>query len=281
MTWTVSSSPTEFHTGAGQFLAAHRAENTVLLTLAHRLGRDGLHVFGPQPPRFGWWRAEGAESVGAAFLWTPPFPLRLGRMPVTAAGELATVLHGQGERPSGVGGAKAAVAAFTEVWQRLTGAATEVEVEERLYRLGELTPPTPAGPVRPARPAEHGLLTRWSEAFFTEVGVPPVPDIPGVIAGRIADGTLHVREDGGRPVSMAGVSPVLAGMSRIGPVYTPPELRGRGYAGGVVAAGCARAVAAGAVEVLLYTDLANPTSNSLYQRLGFRAVEDCVVLKFT
>lgn len=70
-------------------------------------------------------------------------------------------------------------------------------------------------------------------------------------------------------------------MSRIGPVYTPTDQRGRGYASAVTAAASAHALAQGAAEVLLYTDLANPTSNSIYQQIGYRPVEDCLTLDFT
>ena len=71
------------------------------------------------------------------------------------------------------------------------------------------------------------------------------------------------------------------GMVRIGPVYTPPERRGRGYASAATAALSQRLLDAGAEEVLLYTDLANPVSNSIYQRIGYRPVEDRVVLAFS
>ncbi|MFJ9947772.1 GNAT family N-acetyltransferase [Kitasatospora sp. NPDC091207] len=102
--------------------------------------------------------------------------------------------------------------------------------------------------------------------------------MPAAVDERTADGRLHLWEDGGTPVAMAGNSPVIAGMSRIGPVYTPGERRGRGYASGVTAAATAHALAQGATEVLLYTDLANPTSNSIYQQLGYRPVEDCLTV---
>ena len=73
----------------------------------------------------------------------------------------------------------------------------------------------------------------------------------------------------------------VAGQVRIGPVYTPPGRRGRGFGGAVTAAVSQAARDAGVAEVLLYTDLANPTSNAVYQRLGYRPVEDRVVLSFT
>jgi predicted GNAT family acetyltransferase len=81
-------------------------------------------------------------------------------------------------------------------------------------------------------------------------------------------------------VSMAGLTRQVAGTIRVGPVYTPPGLRRRGYAGAVTAAVSRAALDAGADEVLLFTDLANPTSNSLYQRLGFQPVEDRVLMSF-
>ncbi len=69
-------------------------------------------------------------------------------------------------------------------------------------------------------------------------------------------------------------------MVRVSLVYTPPELRGRGYAGAVTAAASQQALRAGAQELLLYTDLANPVSNSVYQRIGYRPVEHELSLAF-
>jgi predicted GNAT family acetyltransferase len=84
----------------------------------------------------------------------------------------------------------------------------------------------------------------------------------------------------GTPVSMASVTPEVAGQVRVGPVYTPAPLRGHGYAGAATAEVSRAALDAGAKEVLLFTDLANPTSNGLYQRLGYRPVADFAVHEF-
>jgi FR47-like protein len=86
---------------------------------------------------------------------------------------------------------------------------------------------------------------------------------------------------GGRPVAIACSTVQVAGMVRIGPVYTPPERRGRGYASAATAALSRRVLEAGAEEVLLHTDLANPVSNSIYQRIGYRSVEDRIALAFS
>ncbi|MFG3505834.1 GNAT family N-acetyltransferase [Streptomyces sp. NPDC047821] len=80
---------------------------------------------------------------------------------------------------------------------------------------------------------------------------------------------------------MAAHSPVVAGQARVAPVYTPPALRGRGYAGAVTAAVSRAARDAGARQVLLFADVANPTSTALYQRIGYRPVADHVDIAFT
>ncbi|MFF3732043.1 GNAT family N-acetyltransferase [Streptomyces sp. NPDC002476] len=95
---------------------------------------------------------------------------------------------------------------------------------------------------------------------------------------RTASGGLTLWEDGGVPVSMAGVSPRIAGMVRIAAVCTPPEHGRRGYASAVTARASRAARKAGAAEVLLFTDLANPTSNGVYRRIGYRPVSDRLLL---
>ncbi|WP_030273627.1 GNAT family N-acetyltransferase [Streptomyces sp. NRRL B-24484] len=285
MTWTLTNDPDALRAEAGDFLAAHPAENTVLLTLLDRIARRGLHAFGEQDPVFGHWRAAPDGPVEGVFAQTPPFPVRLGRMPARAAAALAPALHGRGGEVAGVAGERAAAAAFAEAWPPVAEGTVRAgtAVDERLYRLAGLEDPAPvpAGTARPARPADRDRLVEWSAAFLAEIGETNPVDHGAYIDGRLADGSLHVWEDGGRPVSFAGASPVIAGMSRIGPVFTPVALRGRGYASGVVAAASAQALADGAAEVLLYTDLANPVSNSIYQKLGYRPVADHVTFEFT
>ncbi|WP_316526545.1 GNAT family N-acetyltransferase [Kitasatospora brasiliensis] len=283
MTWTFSTSLDEFQGRAGAFLAARPAENTVLLTIAHRLAESGLTVFG-EPPVFGWWRAEEGGPVAGAFLQTPPFDPRLSFMPPAAAAELALELAAAGPEfttVTGVGGEVEAVRAFAGAWAAATGSVQSVRADERLYRLGELTDPPrpPAGRHRLAGPADRELAIRWYEEFLVEAKV-ELPGVPRAVDERIAIGGLHLWEVEGRPVALAGSSPIIVGMSRIGPVYTPVESRGRGYGTAVTAATSAHLLARGATEVLLYTDLANPTSNSIYQQIGYLPVEDSLEVDF-
>ncbi|MFF4344133.1 GNAT family N-acetyltransferase [Kitasatospora sp. NPDC001540] len=282
MGWTLTTSLDEFRTAAGPFLAAHPAENTVLLTIVDRIDRDGPQVYGEAPPRYGWWREPDGAVTGVT-LRTPPYGQRLGRMTAAAAEALARLLADGGQRPDDAGGGRAEVFAFARELERLTGRGWTVATNERLYRLGELTPPPapPAGRARLAAPAERELVARWLAAFAAEAQVNVPGDLQADADQRIAAGTLLLWEaEDARVTSLAGASPAVAGMSRIGPVYTPPELRGRGYASALTAAASAHARAGGAAEVLLYTDLANPVSNAIYQRIGYLPVGDAVHVVF-
>jgi predicted GNAT family acetyltransferase len=101
-----------------------------------------------------------------------------------------------------------------------------------------------------------------------------------MVNDRIGFGGLVFWEHHGRPVSLAGRNRAAAGQARIGPVYTPPDLRGRGFGGAATVAITQAALADGAEGVVLFTDLANLASNTLYQRLGYRPVSDWTVLRF-
>ena len=80
---------------------------------------------------------------------------------------------------------------------------------------------------------------------------------------------------------MSGYSPPVANSIRIGPVYTPPDLRGKGYATALVANQSRRFLEDGRSHCLLYTDLANPTSNAIYRRIGYQQVGESVVYVFS
>jgi predicted GNAT family acetyltransferase len=167
----------------------------------------------------------------------------------------------------------------------VVGCAVGVDTEERLYRLGALQPPTGVpGAARLAGNADTALLIDWQCAFAGEAfGHEPDQALARaalVSADSHGDAhwlwTLH-----GVPVGMAGVRAPAAGVSRVGPVYTPPEQRGHGYGSAVTAAACRWAAGMGAGDIVLFADLANPVSNRIYQRIGFAPVADTVHLRFT
>jgi RimJ/RimL family protein N-acetyltransferase len=280
MSWFMTADTRGFLDTAGDFLRADPARNTVMLTVTEDL-RVTAATAGTL---FGWWQPDG-EPVRAAFMHTPDYPVMLSTASVQAAAALArdlTASAGAGRRIPGVNAGQEAADAFAAAWRDRTGDAVAVYRRMRLFRLGELIPPRPApeGTARLAVETDRDLVARWFEAFAREVGDPPRQDHGRAAAGRLAYGGITIWEAGGVPVSVAGRTRAVAGMVRLGPVYTPPELRGHGYAGAATAVVSQAALDAGLRDVVLYTDLANPTSNGLYQRLGYHPVEDRVMLSF-
>jgi GNAT superfamily N-acetyltransferase len=278
MSWFMTADSRRFLNAAGEFLHADPARNTVILTVTEDLR---VKAAASAQALFGWWQPDG-EPVGAAFMHTPDYPLLLSRVSVPAAARLAGDLTEARRRVPGVNAGQEAADAFAAAWRDRTGDAVAVYRRIRLFRLGELIPPGrwPDGMARLAARTDRDLLARWFGAFAREVGDPPGQDHRGAVAERLGYGGITVWEAGGVPVSVAGRTRAVAGMVRVGPVYTPPEVRGHGYASAATAVVSQAALEAGLREVVLYTDLANPTSNALYQRLGYRPVEDRVVFSF-
>jgi GNAT superfamily N-acetyltransferase len=282
MAWTTTSDPEAYLAAAGEFLWQAPAANSVELT-----GAEGLRVrgsparSGPGEPLLGWWRTPGA-AISGAFLHTPPYPVHVTAMPAAAAAPLAAVFASTARPVTGVTGDAAATDAFAAAWSARTGARPRVHRRMRLHRLGDLAAPDPGpeGGPAPATTAHRELLIGWYEAFIAEIDE-AVAGVGADVDDRIAYGGLTLWLLDGEPVSLAGVTRQVAGMVRVAPVYTPPEHRGRGYAAAATAVVSRAALDAGAREVLLFTDLANPTSNRLYARLGYRPVEDRVVLTFS
>jgi predicted GNAT family acetyltransferase len=146
----------------------------------------------------------------------------------------------------------------------------------RMYRLGTLRAPTAVpGSGRRADSRDIDLVTTWLGAFHEEaMGSSPAEDFEAMARRRIASDQMWLWELDGEPVSLAGLNPPAVGVSRVGPVYTPPECRRHGYGAGVTALASKSAVNAGATHVVLYTDLSNPTSNSVYQQIGYEPHHD-------
>ena len=301
MSWQLTAAVDDFLAQAGGFLHAERARNTVLLTVTESLranaaapagasgaSADGAGAADPPvaaaeggAPLFGWWRAGRSDAISGAFMHTPPFPALLSAMTSEAAADLAGQLAAVGRALAGVNAAAENALAFAAGWRDRTGLDAQVHRRMRLFRLGELSWPGPApdGAARLATPEDRDLLISWFGAFGVEVD-DVAEDHAAEVDDRLSYDGVTFWQAGGVPVSVAGMTRAVAGMVRVGPVYTPPESRGRGYAGAVTATVSQAALNAGREDVLLYTDLANPTSNALYQRIGYRPVEDRVVLTF-
>ena len=263
--------------------AATFAERTARLLLAdearHNLILGLLGTLRRHPnvyPDHSLWLVEddGGVVVGAA-LRTLPFRLVLARPATEAA--LAALAEGIDEDVPGVVGAVPEVERFAETWVERHAATAAIRMAQGVYALERVvSPPAPGGRARPATAADRPLLLDWLVAFSRELGERAADEetLNRAVDHRLgsADAGFLLWETEGVAVSLAGFGGETPSGVRIGPVYTPPEHRGRGYGTAVTAAVSAERLAAGRRFCFLYTDLSNPTSNSIYVKLGYRLV---------
>lgn len=225
---------------------------------------------------------DDGTSVGAA-LQTPPYPLACNGIPTRTMNAVAGKLVEWRPDLTGVRGVRSSAVAFADAWRTIAGRAGKIDTEERLYRLGTLRPPNDvAGTARLATNDDRGRLVEWVELFFAETFSrrdEGAGDRFVANAQRVGDRFILWEVDG-EPVSTAMLRAPAFGVSRIGPVFTPRNRRGHGYGSAVTAAAAQLAHRSGTPEVVLFADLANPTSNAIYQRIGFEAVVESVRIDF-
>ncbi|RDH76578.1 GNAT family N-acetyltransferase [Mycolicibacterium moriokaense] len=265
----------EFRSVAEPLYRRDPVENTIELTLL----RGGAFV--DDALMLTVW--ERGTAVGAA-LQTPPYPLACNGIPASAEPVTATEIARVRPELGGVRGNRDRALAFAAAWRAATGCAGTVVTEERLYRLGVLDPPAGVpGVGRVATAADDTVLVDWVTAFFVETFSHQRDASAGrrfVDRANAVGDRFVLWHDGGRPVSTAMLRAPSAGVSRIGPVFTPPGSRGHGYGSAVTAAAARLARRRGVDDVVLFADLANPTSNGIYQRIGFEAVSYSVRVSF-
>jgi predicted GNAT family acetyltransferase len=270
-----------FLAATGEFLTAREAEHNLLLGLAGTLVARP-HVY-PQPPYLAA-VVRGPHVVGAG-LRTPPYGVVLSEVDVGPAPELlaADVAELYSELPT-VLGPKEASRRFAEVWERASGQVGHMGKAQRIFRAERVNPPTDVrGAMRRAGEEDRKLLVAWVAAFQREVGLGgpgrPAEETVDDHLSRGESGGIYLWEDG-EPVSVAGCgSPTPSGI-RVGPVYTPPERRGRGYASALTAELTATLLAGDRHFCFLFTDLGNPTSNRIYQRIGYEPMTDVDEYRF-
>ena len=259
-------------------LLTSRLECNVLATVLMNV-RGGAHR--DPPPVF----AIGVEDDGKvafAALRTPPWPLLPSPLESGDAGPLVDRWLEVDPDISSVSSVPETARAIAVAWEHRTGGTSRRTLSEAMHVLRDVhDPPRPAvGTLRLPRAEERDLLVTWMEEFVGETGLIGAAQAGAMVDARLRHAGLLVWEDDWRPVSMIGLNPPVAGVVRVGPVYTPPPLRRRGYAGSAVATASRCALAGGAERCMLFTDLANPTSNALYQRLGYRAMSDRTIFSF-
>ena len=245
MTIVLTRDPDELAARAGDFLAAQIEYNllaTVLMNVVNRPPADGSALFA--------YGLDGHQDVVSVALRVPPWPLLTSELDASEAVELVERWLGQDPELPGVNSLEATAQAVARAWAQLTGATTSCRMRQAMHVLSEVNdPPRPArGQLRLAGRSERPLLLKWTEEFAREAGVPPGSE--AMLDAQLDRDGLLVWDDGG-PVSMLGVSPSVAGVTRIGPVYTPPAHRRRGYGTSAVAATSRRALALGDAGQLL------------------------------
>jgi predicted GNAT family acetyltransferase len=167
---------------------------------------------------------------------------------------------------------------FAQAWKRLHRDEPRLKLRQRLHSLTSVDPIVGArGQLVPAAAEDIDLLTEWQRAFNQEaMGDSPDPELRDALEQRVEDGEMYLWIDGEARNMAASARPTRHGVA-INSVYTPPKWRGRGYATACVAALSRRMLEGGKRFCVLYTDLANPTSNAIYPRIGYHPVSDSLV----
>ena len=271
---------------AAEFLDANEAhllsrepEVSLLFGVALRVSTG--HAYGDEAPFFA--TVHQADELRAIAVRTPPHSLILdlptGDLDAMAC--LIDALEPIAPDLSGVHAGNEHAVAFAERWAARTGCSSDVVRSMRSYVLRDVTPPRPCpGCFRAASSTEQPLLADWAQRFVDEA-IPGDPhQDPIVMVGRmIESGALHVWDDNG-PVSMAATTrPMPSGIS-VGLVYTPIDRRGQGYVLACVAKLSQKMLDQGKAYCTLYTDLSNPVSNAIYQRIGYRPLADFLDIRF-
>lgn len=217
---------------------------------------------------------ETGELAGLA-MRTPPFSLLVSELDRSSCDELLDVWLARDPHIPGSNSIPTTARTLAAAWRARTGGETECQRAMAMHALtGVLDPPhVPPGGLRLARTEEREQMISWWNAFAKEAGTHGGAHAVASVDSRMAGDQLFVWEDRG-PTSVVALSPQVAGVVRIGPVYTPPEFRRRGYAGMAVAEASRHALANGATTCMLFTDVANPTSNKIYAEVGYERFAD-------
>ena len=273
----------EFFAAAEPLLAVSEPRHNLIYGVGGALVSDPA-VY----PDFRLWLVEDDGAPVAAALRTPPYNVIVSDAGDDAAVDalVAAVAADDPDTPGAVGNMPT-IERFVERWSRVAAIDVRRAMAQGVFSLEQVRPVrVPQGRSRPVTAADRGLLVVWFERFTAEA----MPDEPNdrerllaFLDRRIAGGPrggIWLWEHEGEPLAMSGYGGPTPNGIRIGPVYTPPEQRGNGYATALVAAQSAWLLTTGRRFCFLYTDLANPTSNAIYERIGYERVADAAMYLF-
>jgi uncharacterized protein len=273
--------PARFAELATPLLLQDEPRHNLLLGICSTLV-ERPHVY----PEFHLWLAEEAGEPVAAAILTPPFNVAISKqLTGGAVPALAREIRAEGVTVPGVVGAVPEVKDFVEAWSDVAGRSASMVMSQRIYQLTEVRPVSGVpGRMREAERADREQLIEWVLAFSKEALAEEQVDRDRT--ERFMDlrlekegGGYFVWEDGGA-VSLVGYGGFTPNGARIGPVYTPRDVRRNGYASALTAGVSSWLLASGRRVCFLYTDLANQTSNSIYQQVGYVPVCDSAQYRF-
>jgi uncharacterized protein len=272
--------PAEFLERTSAFRAANPILTNTLTTAA--LVRSALRT--PAEPGARWIRAvsTGGDVTGIAIL-TPPRGLLLSPMAHATAALIADAVADLDVRSSGAEGPIDVATSFAERYCSRTGATFATDLDLRMLALRHVTRPRAvSGACRPSTLADRDTVIDWITDFNAEAMPGHEPPPAAHVEKRLTlPETIWIWDVGGRPTSLCWQSVNAAGIVRISAVYTPPGERGHGYASANVASVSQRALDLGASACVLFTDRTNPTSNKVYEAIGYDWVADCMAYAFT
>ena len=261
--------PRTFLHEAGPFLERAEVENALMLGIVLSLERGEMRLADDVLLAV----VSAAGDTVLAALRTPPHNLLISDGPEEALDALAAKLRELGESLPGVMGPAPPAAHFARGWGTTESAPRQ---RMRIYECPAVVPPPdPGGALRLALPDDTARIVAWTHAFNEEADNPGTDEsVQRMVDGLIANEHMFVWEHEGEVVAIASARQPTRHAIRVSYVYTPPERRRRGYASAVTAGVTQRMLDAGYRHCFLYADLDNPTSNAIYQRIGYTAQSD-------
>ncbi|GGE39806.1 acetyltransferase [Pullulanibacillus camelliae] len=268
--------PQIFHTRVERLLLKQEVINQLPLGIIHSLINRDLPTLLESPPLMAYVGSEADPRL--VLVMTPPQNLIICGSDEALDETLSIALEGiRNVHVPGFIGAAELVNPFVHMCEEKFGVKTEVKMKQRIYRLDRVQPiEVCLGHLRVAKLRDSQYIEKWYTAFSLEALNEAILEekVKQQVKLGIAAEAIHVWEVDGQPVSMAKCSRPTDNGITVTLVYTPPEHRGHGYASSCVKALSEKLLKQGFTYCTLYTDLANPTSNKIYQAIGYYPIAD-------
>ena len=267
---------------SGTYLERHESENNLPIGLVYRLS-ESPHYYGSKSPLL-LSILEQEKVVGVAIM-TPPRRIILSRIDTevrVAISHLVQHLRGTHTRTPGVVGPSVEAQAFSDCWvEGAFGVSARVVMRLRVFEARKVTDISLSpGKLRLARMDDHPLMAKWIAKFSEEIREPVDLDNAKSHAERSIKGQELYIWDNGAPVCIAKEARPTRNGTTINTVYTPPEHRNKGYATSCVWSLTQKMLTDRYSFCSLYTDLSNPTSNSIYAKIGYVPIGDALAVDF-